>query len=469
MLPAEASRIPPERRVPPALGFVLWIAAAVVLVGFAARLALDIPGSPVTPESYLGLLVAAALECGAALAVRRRETVAWILAVAASGIAALRVLGLLRGMQGALGALQDAIPSVWPWLIPTTEVVMLAAAVVAAAYAARRRGAAQPAVRRAVVIAAVGGLVAATAIALLSITRPTDIDLSRLSGRTALGFALVAAFVGAARDLSGPMRRAQARLLEQPLTRRGSTITIYGRLLRDELFPSAAEERRRAIEEERARLAADLHALVLPDLRRAAAAATASGGPGDPVAANLRSTLADVEQLIHGRQSVVLEQFGLGAALEWLAERVEERSDVRVTIEEADTSWIGVGNRTLTDNMAAARQRAAFRVALLALDNVVRHAGASTATIRFGVAPRQFLSVTDDGRGIAAAGVAGGRPGRGLADRRAEALATGGIVELRSTETGTTVEIAWGPRDAGNDATTGAGTATGMDAGKRQG
>jgi hypothetical protein len=52
---------------------------------------------------------------------------------------------------------------------------------------------------------------------------------------------------------------------------------------------------------------------------------------------------------------------------------------------------------------------------------------------------------------------------------RAEAHATGGIVELRSTETGTTVEIAWGPRDAGNDATTGAGTATGMDAGKRQG
>ena len=444
----------PERRIPPALGFAVLIAAAVVIGAFVARLGVEIPGQPATPESYLGLLLAAALACVAALWVRRRETVAWLMAVAASGIAAFRVLAELRGLQGALGDLAPAIPKVWPWLNPATAAALVAAAGVAAAYAARKRDSAGRGVALSVPVLAVVGLVGIALALGLSVLAPTDLPLSRTAGRLALGFAVIAALVGAGRDLAGPMGRAQAKLLEQPLTKRGNTITIFGRLLRDELFPSAAEVRRAAIEEERARLAADLHALVLPDLRRAAAAAaaaaTASGDASDPVAANLRSALADVEQLIHGRQSVVLEQFGLGAALEWLAERVEERSDVRVTIEEADTSWVGVGNRTLTDNMPSARQKAAFRVALLALDNVVRHAGAATATIRFGAAPRQFLSVTDDGDGMAAARGTGERPGRGLADMRAEARATGGQLDVTSSTLGTRVEIGWGaPVDAG--------------------
>ena len=440
----------PERRIPPALGFAVIVTAAIVIGAFAARMSLEIPGLPATPESYLGLLVAAAMTCGAALAVRRRETVAWLLIVPAAGLAAFRLLGVLRSMESALGALSGAIPSVWPWLTPATYAGLVAAAGVAGAYAARRREGAQGWVRAGMPIAAAVGFIGAAGLMTVSLTRPGDLDFSRMAGRATLAFTLVAALVGAGRDLAGPLGRAQHKLMEQPLTKRGATITIFWRLLRDELFPSAAEQRRVAIEEERARLAADLHALVLPDLRRAAAAAAAaaaaSGDPGNAVHADLQSALADVEQLIHGRQSVVLEQFGLGAALEWLAERVEERSDVRVTIEEADTSWVGVGNRTLLDNMPAARQRAAFRVALLALDNVVRHAGATTATIRFGVAPRQFLSVTDDGNGIVTAPGTGGRQGRGLADMRAEALATNGALDVTTTEAGTTVEIGWGPR-----------------------
>jgi signal transduction histidine kinase len=364
------------------------------------------------------------------------------MAVAAAGLAAFRIYGLLRTLEGALGALNGAIPSVWPWLIPLTQAGLGAAAAIAAAYAVRRRDSAQPWVRIAVPVVAVVGFVAVLVTAAVAVATQADLALSRTAGRAGLGFIVLAALVGAGRDLAGPMGRAQRKLLEQPLTRRGATITIFWRLLRDELFPAAAQERRVAIEEERARLAADLHALVLPELRRAAAAAEAAGNPDDPVHANLRSALADVEQLIQGRQSVVLEQFGLGAALEWLAERVEERSDVRVSIEEADTSWVGVGNRTLTEHMAAARQRAAFRVALLALDNVVRHAGAKTATIRFGAAPRQFLSVTDDGRGIGPASAQASRPGRGLADMRAEAVASGGVVEITSSVDGTTIEIA---------------------------
>ncbi|HET7181276.1 MAG TPA: hypothetical protein VFI15_03500 [Candidatus Limnocylindrales bacterium] len=442
-----------ERRIPPDLGFSIVVAGIVVAGGFAARLLLSIPGETVTGESWLGRLVAAAFWCVAALMVRRRATVAWLMAVGAAGLAAFRTYGLLRTLEGALGDLSPAIPGVWPWLVPATMVSLLAAAGVAAAYAARRRTTTRAWVRIGIPGAAALGFVGVVIAAGLAVAAPGDVSVVRSAGRYGFGFAVLAGLVGAGRDLAGPMARAQAKLMVQPLTRRGATITIFGRLLRDELFPSAAEERGRAIEEERARLAADLHALVLPELRRAAAAAEAAGQSGDPMSANLRNALADVEQLINARQSVVLEQFGLGAALEWLAERVEERSDLRITIEEPDTSWVGVGNRTLTEHMAAARQRAAFRVALLALDNVVRHAGAKNATIRFGAAPRQFLSVTDDGTGIGDAPARTARPGRGLADMRAEAVASGGAVEITSTESGTRVEISWGPRDAEAHAT----------------
>lgn len=433
------------RRIPPALAFSVLGAGIIVAAGFVARFLLSIPGETVTGESWFGLLIAAALWCSAALMVRRRETVAWLLAVAAAGLAAYRIYGLFRALESALGALNGAIPSVWPWLIPLTLAALVAAAAIAAAYAARRRDTSKAWVRIGVPAIALVGVAGAAIAAAIAVTTPADLALTRSAARASLAFAVLSMLVGAGRDLAGPMGRAQAKLLEQPLTRRGATISIFWRLLRDELFPAAAEERRVAIEEERARLAADLHALVLPELRRAAAAAEAAGDPHDEVQANLRSALTDVEQLIQGRQSVVLEQFGLGAALEWLAERVEERSDVKVTIEEADTSWVGVGNRTLTEHMAAARQRAAFRVALLALDNVVRHAGAKTATIRFGAAPRQFLSVTDDGSGIGATSGRATRPGRGLADMRAEAVASGGAVEITSSPDGTKVEIAWGP------------------------
>lgn len=449
----------PVRRIPPALAFAVLVAGVIVVGGFAARLAVVLPGEVVGGEDYLGLLLAAAFECVAGLMVRRRETVAWLMSVAASGVAAFRILGLLRAAQNdGAGPLGDD-----PWLGLAASAALVAAAAIAAAYAARKRESARPWVRVGVPVLAVLGFVGVVAATGLSLMAPEDFGLSRTAGRVTLGFAVFAALVGGARDIAGPMARAQARLLEQPLTRRGSTITIYARLLKDELFPSAAEQRRIAIEEERARLAAELHALVLPDLRRAAAAAAANGVPGDPVAAGLRSALVDIEQLIHGRQSVVLEQFGLGAALEWLAERVEERSDVRVTIEEPDTSWIGVGNRTLAENMPAARQRAAFRVALLALDNVVRHSGASTATVQFGVAPRQFLAVVDDGAGMGAA-APGARPGRGLVDMRAEALSTGGTLEITSSETGTRVEIGWGHRDAGPHANRAAESTAGSEA-----
>ena len=91
---------------------------------------------------------------------------------------------------------------------------------------------------------------------------------------------------------------------------------------------------------------------------------------------------------------------------------------------------------------------AAFRVAALALENVIRHAPASTVRIAVSSsAVRLHLSIEDDGPGIpstrARSAIADGR--RGLADMVVEASGCGAIVEIgeRADATGTRLSFRW--------------------------
>ena len=202
------------------------------------------------------------------------------------------------------------------------------------------------------------------------------------------------------------------------------------RVFIDELVPGRDAGRNEAVESERGRLAADLHAEVLPSLRRALAQAEA-GGTVERLAIDLRAAVDEVESMLLARRSIVLEEMGLLAGLEWLAERVEDRSDVRVEITvdgggEADAPVAGAGPGSdaalaavaTADRPPREAERAAFRVAQLALDNVVRHAPASTARVSVAVGPRLIrLRVEDDADSapIDEAAAARSRPAR---DRR---------------------------------------------------
>ena len=246
--------------------------------------------------------------------------------------------------------------------------------------------------------------------------------------------------VGLARDLRAPFGRARARIASDRAAGRGQggALTVM-RVYVDELVPGREAGRAEAVEDERGRLAADLHAEVLPSLRRALAEAEA-GGTVERLAADLRAAVDEVESLLVARRSIVLEEMGLLAGMEWLAERVEDRSSVRVDIE------VGAGN---ADGGRPPREveRAAFRVAQLALDNVIRHAPGSSALVSVtasAVAVR--LRVQDDGDGPPvdeAAALRGGR--RGIADMRAEARGCGASLEIgRGADgRGTAVELRW--------------------------
>ena len=409
------------------------LAALVTGAAIVLRGATVAGGSALAPSDLLPLLFAGAALCTGLLLRDRRPPGAWIALVLAGGLAALEVIGVVRAQQETTAA------GMWPWLVLGAEAAIVAAAWVAAAYAIHPRG--QGDERRVLRLAVSGALGIVLVVASwagvstfgASVAAASASEPLRLSGRLALAFVAASVAIGAWRDLAGPLQRVRGRAR----TLRDLPVAIV-----DELLLTSAATRRRGREEERARLAADLHALVLPDLRRAAAAA-ASGAAPEPVAAGLRDAVDDVERLMHARHSEVLEQFGLVAALEWLAERMQQRSALDVEIELHGND---VGDPPVPPTPS---DRAAFRIAMLALDNVVRHAGATKAVVR--LAPdlgRLQLEVVDDGRGIEPAG---DRTGRGLLDMQAEAREVGGSVRLEPLARGTRVVFSWSPRGAAED------------------
>ena len=218
------------------------------------------------------------------------------------------------------------------------------------------------------------------------------------------------------------------------------------RVFVDELVPGREAGRAEAVESERGRLAADLHAEVLPSLRRALAEAE-GGGTVERLAADLRSAVDEVEALLLARRSIVLEEMGLLAGLEWLAERTEDRSDVRVEILVDGGPAFPSPGAAPPARPPRDVERAAFRVTQLALDNVVRHApGASV--VRAPRRRREPRPAADRGRRRWTADRRGGcraRGRRGLADMRAEARACGGALDVGRgpDDTGTAIGFRW--------------------------
>lgn len=415
------------------------VAAAIVtalLLACAAvlRLSVDPAGSPLS-DRLVPVMIGAALLLAGLLALPRLPGLAWAFIALAAPIATLEIVAVVRSLELA------ASGPAWRDLSVIAALALVGAVFVNGAYAARNPWHATGPLRVAILVVGAAGLAtaAAAASAVLDASQPgqpatlDEITPLRVAVRVAL-VTLVGSFVvGAARSLVPPAARAARRSREEPAERGRGGLWRYLGLLADELLPTRSDTRREAAEAERARLAADLHAHVLPELRRAAAAAESTGAPPE-MQVDLRRALEDVEQLMHRRQSIVLEQFGLVAALEWLAERTEERSALRVQLELDAAVPDGPGA------IDARVARAAFRIALLGLDNVVRHAGATTATLRLSGGPAGLrLTVEDDGASSAKLEETGGR---GIPDMRAAAAESAGAITFVGG-TGARIEASW--------------------------
>lgn len=415
----------------------LVLASTITAVLLAGAAAVRDPLGPAGPalDQLLPVLSGTALLLFGLLAAPRLPTLAWAAVSLAAAAGALEIMAVVRSLEPV------AAGPGWLELSLLAGLAIVGATVVGAGFATRRLRRASPIGLLAVLAVGIGVMstTGAAAWAVLAAGQP-DITASegesvtpiRLAARLGLATMAGAFIVGVARAVGPAAMRAAERARSDGGRQPGTALWRYLALLADELVPSRSDARRSAAEQERARLAADLHAHVLPELRRAAAAAQSAGLPSD-VQVDLRRALEDVEQLMHQRQSVVLEQFGLVAALEWLAERTEERSALRVHLDLGDA---------VPDSPAAIEPvvgRAAFRIALLGLDNVVRHAGATTATLRLaGDATRLSLVIEDDG---AASGF-DGSGGRGIADMRTAAAESGGSIAF-ATGTGARITATW--------------------------
>lgn len=188
-----------------------------------------------------------------------------------------------------------------------------------------------------------------------------------------------------------------------------------------------------ATEAERARVAADIHDDALQDLtllvRRLDAAGDAEGAEiARGVADRLRAICGDL-------RLPILDDLGVGPALDWLVLRIERIAGGPVRLERIE------GPRP-----PAAVELALFRIAQEALANAVKH-GATPVVVRYrAVEGAVSLSVDDSGPGIkpdaAERAASDGRYGLLAMAQRAEAI--GAILDVRPWPGGGThVQVEW--------------------------
>lgn len=237
-------------------------------------------------------------------------------------------------------------------------------------------------------------------------------------------------------------RPDELRLLEDLARQAGAA--AHAQRLRADL----ARSRERIVvarEEERRRLRRDLHDGLGPSLaaigvRAEAAAALLADDPDraarllDELGSDVRTALADIRRLVDGLRPPALDELGLLGAIRQQAERLggedgAPAGGLRVSVEaEPDP----------LPDLPAAVEVAAYRIALEAVTNTVRHAGASTCRVRLRATDGTLaVEVVDDGRGTGSTPAAG-RTGVGLDSIRERTGELGGTWRIEAAPGGGT-------------------------------
>jgi signal transduction histidine kinase len=143
----------------------------------------------------------------------------------------------------------------------------------------------------------------------------------------------------------------------------------------------------------------------------------------------------DVRRLVAGLRPPVLDDLGLLGAL---------RSTGPAAVGGGPTVTVTAEGRV--EDLPAALEVAAFRIAQEALTNAIRHARATAVNVSLhATAEGLGLRVEDDGTGIAA----DSRPGVGLSSMQERAAELGGWCTVTTGEHGGTRVLAHLPREAG--------------------
>jgi PAS domain S-box-containing protein len=130
----------------------------------------------------------------------------------------------------------------------------------------------------------------------------------------------------------------------------------------------------------------------------------------------LDKTIATVQRLATEIRPGVLDDFGLVAAIEWLARDFQKRSGIACTFRSEIGDW----------EVEREPSTALFRICQEALTNVVRHAHADRVAIRLAkTADQLLLEIQDNGKGVPEAKIAHSMS-LGLVGMRERAIRLGG-------------------------------------------
>lgn len=232
------------------------------------------------------------------------------------------------------------------------------------------------------------------------------------------------------------LQRSHESLERQVVERTASLRQLSASLMR-----SQDEERRRIARELHDSLGQYLSALSM-ELHRVAA-----GGDSQLTTAlkTLETCINETRTISHLLHPPLLDEVGLGSAVQWYVEGFEGRSGIKVAL-----------NIAKIPRLPADIETAVFRVLQEALTNIHRHSRAERAEVSLAHrSSRIVLDIVDHGKGMpeikldrfVKSGTAGGV---GLAGMRERIRVIGGDLRINSTSAGTQVTVSVPLREVGS-------------------
>ncbi len=212
-----------------------------------------------------------------------------------------------------------------------------------------------------------------------------------------------------------------------------------------------------AVADERVRLRNELHDGLGPTvgaaiLKLQASANLAARRPGearslvDEAQADLRGLVDQIRTIVRGLRPPLLDELGICGALQHLVRKQEVRRQ-EPSGPTVDLQIVGVD-----ETLPAAVETAVFYIVAEALENVRRHAEASTAVVQLAVAQpgpvrrarlgqrEVVLTIRDDGRGFGP-GATAPSEGVGLSSMRQRAEALGGTFSVSGSPEGAIIRV----------------------------
>jgi signal transduction histidine kinase len=223
----------------------------------------------------------------------------------------------------------------------------------------------------------------------------------------------------------------------QPRRMRGTVIEITARKLAEAERQQLLVQLLEAEDEERGRLARELHDTTAQHLAAArmnlARLSDATAALAPPVPQLLADSLALISQALHEIRTLtyllhppLLDELGLAGAAHDYAAGFAQRSGLRVSVDSGE----------FAGRLPPAMELALFRVMQESLGNVHRHSGSDCALIRLERDAEEVrMEIQDNGRGMPD----GARVGVGLSGMRERLRQLGGRLEIESDAEGTTV------------------------------